>query len=491
LNVDTVFNTRSSLVRRLVRQLTLDFTLRGVTERNGVPIPIGPVPCDRLDGARLLRPRLGDAATYESGGLIVGTARMGYGHHRIARSVVTCALDRGATPYVHDVLEINSPEADSIRRMDQTYSRFSRWAAQLGGFADRLWGALMTGGGIESLRFFCALAERLTPLMEDLPRDLPVLCTHPLNAQIAVACGFKRVINLVIDNYPQHFVLAPGALNLVQGPACELGLRQLGIPNVELRTVGHWTSADLLNTLEDDCSRRIDRAEGGHPTRILIPIGGAGAQAHFVSDLIRRLAPLVRAGRARLLLNSGDHQALRPRFTSLFQTLGLETLEIKTWSELLNFRDATIGGGALPAATLFAFERYDHGFAATDHLIRCADLLVTKPSELAFAPAPKLHIRRVGGHEAASALRSAELGDGTPEQRTAVAAASSCSQFIDTPRLLADMNVRILGLGQAGVYSGSRRAVEIALADPPSRLSARRGGRFTPMHPPAPCLNNA
>ena len=41
-----------------------------------------------------------------------------------------------------------------------------------------------------------------------------------------------------------------------------------------------------------------------------------------------------------------------------------------------------------------------------------------KPGELAFIPAPKLLIRRVGAHEAASAVRAAELGDATAELRT-------------------------------------------------------------------------
>lgn len=55
--------------------------------------------------------------------------------------------------------------------------------------------------------------------------------------------------------------------------------------------------------------------------------------------------------------------------------------------------------------------------ATTDLLSRVTDILCCKPSELAFYPVPKLMIRRVGDHEAYSALRASELGDGTLELR--------------------------------------------------------------------------
>lgn len=49
--------------------------------------------------------------------------------------------------------------------------------------------------------------------------------------------------------------------------------------------------------------------------------------------------------------------------------------------------------------------------------MRSCDVLVTKPSELAFYPVPKLFIKRVGGHEQWGAVHSAEIGDGTLECR--------------------------------------------------------------------------
>jgi hypothetical protein len=408
---------------------------------------------------------------------------MGYGHHRIARAAATWALEQGWTPYLHDLLEVESPEADCVERLDRSYSRFSRWAAEAGGVVDRLWGLLMTGGGLESLRFFCALAERLTPLMGDLPRDVPVICAHPLNAQIAVACGFERVINLVIDNHPQHFVLAPGALNLVQGPAYEEALRRLGMPAESLRTAGHWVAADVLKELPGDTVARLERACGGAPVRLLIPIGGAGAQRRFVSGLIRQLAPLVRAGQAQLLLNSGDHAALYGVFGELLTELELTNVHIRSWSGLQDFCRGAAASDASPPVALFGFDRHDHGFAATDLLMRQADVLVTKPSELAFAPIPKLHIRRVGRHEAASAQRSAELGDGTLEQRSVSAAAAMARELVTQPERRRVMNQRILALAAGGVYAGARRAVELAGELRPLQSLSEETGHFPATRP--------
>jgi hypothetical protein len=469
MNVDAVFGTHSGPLTRLVRRLALAWTLRGVPER-GDPIPLGSVACDRLEGTRLLRPRdPGVPQAAMPGGVIVSTLRMGYGHHRIARAAVTWALEQGWTPYLHDLLELDSPEAECIERLDRNYSRCSRWAAETGGAVDRLWGAVMTGGGIESLRFFCALAEQLTPLMADLPRDLPVICAHPLNAQIAMACGFERVINLVIDNHPQHFVLAPGALNLVQGPAYEQALRRLGMPAETLQTAGHWVPADVLKGLPNDTLARLERVRGGAPVRLLFPIGGAGAQRRFVGALIRELAPLVRGGQAQLMLNAGDHTALYAGFGELLTELELTNVHVRSWSGLQDFCRSASAGDEPPPVALFGFHRHDHGFAATDLLMRQADVLVTKPSELAFAPLPKLHIRRVGGHEAASALRSAELGDGTLEQRTVSAAASIARELVTQPERRRVMNQRILALAAGGVYAGARRAVELAACNRPPR----------------------
>lgn len=40
----------------------------------------------------------------------------------------------------------------------------------------------------------------------------------------------RHVINLVIDNWAQWFVVVPGAINLVQGPSNYEALLRMGVP---------------------------------------------------------------------------------------------------------------------------------------------------------------------------------------------------------------------------------------------------------------------
>jgi hypothetical protein len=467
LDVDAFLGVRESWLDRLTTAVALRWTLGRLPRVGGAALSADHVPCDRLAGVRLVRAAASGGApgVYDpERGLLVGTLRMGYGHHRIARSVSTWALAREAIPYLSDPLELPGAESRCVANMDRAYSRCSRWATELGGVVDWLWGRLMTRGGASTLRYFCRLAEALTPLMSDLPRGLPVVCAHPLNAQIALACGFERVINLVIDNHPQPFVLAPGALNLVQSPGYRMRLLELGVPAEAVRVAGHWVPHDLLDSLGQDVAARLDRAQQGAPLRVLLPVGGAGGQRRFLGQLLARLSGLVQAGRVRLLVNAGDHRQVRLALADELAQLGLPPRHVGTWDELLGVCAEARRGGTLPPVTLFGFERHDHGFAATDHLARCADLLVTKPSELAFYPLPKLHIRRVGGHEAASALRSAELGDGTPECRTPAAAADLLRKLLEARGVLGDMSLRIADHAAAGVYDGSRVAVDLALS---------------------------
>jgi hypothetical protein len=90
----------------------------------------------------------------------------------------------------------------------------------------------------------------------------------------------------------------------------------------------------------------------------------------------------------------------------------------------------------------------------TDTLSRAVDLVCTKPSELAFYPVPKLLIRRIGNHEARSALRASELGDGSHELRTPRQAALHIRAMEDHTELLLLMNSCILQNAKAGTYEG-------------------------------------
>jgi hypothetical protein len=95
--------------------------------------------------------------------------------------------------------------------------------------------------------------------------------------------------------------------------------------------------------------------------------------------------------------------------------------------------------------------------------MRSADVLVTKPSELAFYPVPKLFIKRVGGHEQWGAIHSAEIGDGTLECRDIEHTLQMINLFLKEDKLLLDMCDNIEKNKQAGIYNGAYEAVKLAV----------------------------
>ena len=138
------------------------------------------------------------------------------------------------------------------------------------------------------------MAEHLKPLLLSLPRDTPIITTHCFVGMAAAALGFTKVINLVIDNHAQWFIVVPGAYNLVQGPSNYHNLLRMGVPADRLVLAGGWIGKDMLDNIEADCATRCARARARKPRRLVIPVGGAGAQKTFVTNFVKGLAPQVR-----------------------------------------------------------------------------------------------------------------------------------------------------------------------------------------------------
>ncbi len=423
--------------------------------------------------------------------LFIGTIRMGFGHHRIAYAACSwamhvdqdtssdspssAAVSKDRTTYFHDLLNIDSEEADLIKATDAVYSKMSRIASNLGGFIENLWGKAMLSGDGDALRISGLTAIHLRPLFKDLPLDTPIIATHCYVALAAVSAGFTNVINLVIDNHAQWFVVVPGCLNLVQGPVNYQNFLKMGVNPNNIQLAGHWIPRDLVLNIPSDCERRIHRARAGFgpqetssfkPRRILVPVGGAGAQRKFIVQFVKALKPMILANKVQLFLNAGDHKHMKAAFKSVLSEIGLDgQYDIVTSTDGVHkFRDNLLKGNEPNAqVTLFTFDDYFPAVATTDILSRVADVLACKPSELAFYPVPKLMIRRVGDHEQYSALRAAELGDGTLEAREIEDCLEYMNLFLDGPELLESMNNCIIKNNTEGVYDGCKNAVRISL----------------------------
>lgn len=443
----------------------------GSHKRSLEPCPLALTPSTNMKGL-LLSKRLdkGETSFHKAMGskkpLVVGTIRMGFGHHRIAYSTVSWGVHDGDETVFHDLLAVDSNEAKLIEHADKLYSKGSRIASELGGPFEKLWGSLTKSGDQNALRNTYQLAENLRPLLLDIPKDTPIIATHSLVGLTAVACGFKNVINLVIDNYPQWFVIVPGALNLVQGPVNYQAFLRMGVPESELKIGGHWCPADLVKNIESDCSARKARGQKNKPIRLLIPVGGAGAQRTFVTQFLEELEGPLKRGEVQIFLNAGDHKHMSESFRNSLKKMGFKQSDyevVGTMEGVYSFSEK-LRAGQEPskAITLFAFDEYFPAVATTDVLCRVTDVLCCKPSELAFYPVPKLMLRRVGDHEAASADRACELGDGTKEVREVKDAVAWVKLFGIERSLLESMNDNIMKNGKAGVYDGCKNAVEMA-----------------------------
>jgi hypothetical protein len=126
--------------------------------------------------------------------------------------------------------------------------------------------------------------------------------------------------------------------------------------------------------------------------RILIPVGGAGAQKSFVTKFLESLGSQIRNKEVQIILNAGDHKHMKESFLASIKKMGFKKNEFEIISSMegVNAFADRLRSGSEPgkAITLFAFDDYFPAVAATDVLCRVTDVLACKPSELAFYPVP-------------------------------------------------------------------------------------------------------
>ena len=91
-----------------------------------------------------------------------------------------------------------------------------------------------------------------------------------------------------------------------------------------------------------------------------------------------------------------------------------------------------------------------------------SDVLITKPSELAYYPIPKMFMKHIGGHEVYGAICSQEAGDGTFECETDAAANDMIDRFLADKELFIHICRRINEMKQNGDYNGAYECVRLA-----------------------------
>ena len=424
--------------------------------------------------------------------VICSTLRMGFGHFRIAMAGVSCARAMGFQPYWLDLLAIPGITTDVIGWCNDNYSRFSRWSQKSALFNKYVWESVTTGEptlpGLNAFlnnwivgwpwRFLKTnvkdykMSELFRNLHQALPSDMPILTAHMWNCMGAVAGGMTNVVDMMFDNWPMAFQLTEGAKHAVQSPSGYYGFRVMRgfddkgrilkpTPSDALFYTGHHVDHELVENIEADCEDRLRRMRAKEPRRFLVTMGGAGAQRELFKAIIEYAIPMIQKDKIALFINLGDHK-------NNWEWLQGELAHHKdmihtyfTWDETREFTDS-IRKQPAHGLHVFLHDNTFHAVYATNYLMRVMDVMITKPSELAFYPVPKIFNERVGGHEMWGAIRGAELGDGTVEARSipqTLQAIDMLTHHNDLLEMFCDCIVKNKSIG---VYDGGYKSVELA-----------------------------
>lgn len=414
--------------------------------------------------------------TFDDKSVIIGNIRMGFGHYRISMAMASAARAMGYEPYWFDLHSFSDAACGKIiAEQNRMYSLGSRLSQMSALFNKIVWEPL-NSEGFRKLTYNSSdqkAAELMTSVYRDLPRDIPFIATHVWPAQAAVHAGLTNVVNAIPDNWPMALHLSEGAVHTVQTPSAYLGYRALRgmdkkrrlkpMPREAVVYTGHYIDHELVSSIEADCKKRIERMQGGKPKRWLMSVGGAGAQRAVFVAIIRELLPYIEKGEAALFINVGDHRKVWNELRAAIPRLAELTVEhFDDFSATADFAEKVYSGD-VGGVHVFCHSDIFAAVYSTNLLMRASDVLITKPSELAFYPVPKLMIKRVGGHEAWGAIRAAEVGDGTYECGDMLETSALLDLMQNNGDIIEQMCAHILTAKKAGVYDGAYRAVELAV----------------------------
>lgn len=421
-------------------------------------------------------------------GIIVGNIRMGFGHYRISMAIASAAKSMGYIPYWMDLNSFPQTTCTKvISAQNDLYSLGSR-ISQKSRLFNRLVWEPMNYEGFRKLSYNASdqkNAELMAPVYRHVPREIPVVATHVWPAQAAVHAGMRYVVNAIPDNWPMALHLSEGSLHTVQTHYAYQGYRILNgmqgkevlkpMGDKDLVYTGHYIDHELVSNIETDCGRRKARKAAGEPMRFLLTVGGAGAQRETFARIIRYLLPHIQEGRAALYVNVGDYRNVWEELLRQIPEMGaMSTEHFDDWEQTQAFAEDAL---ARKVEGIHGFLHRDifQAVYCTNLLMRSCDVLVTKPSELAFYPVPKLFIKRVGGHEQWGAIHSAELGEGTLEYRDIPHTLQMLELFLKDENYLGGMCDAILRNKQAGIYDGAYRVVELAMGLRQNSLTEQAG----------------
>ena len=408
---------------------------------------------------------------FEKNALIVGNIRMGFGHYRISIAMASAAKALGFKPYWLDLASFDATGSKMIREQNDLYSLASRISQKSKLFNAIVWEPL-NSEGFKKITYNAKdqkNSELLVPIFKNIDKDIPYIATHVWPAQGAVHAGMKHVVNAIPDNWPMGLHLSEGSIHTVQTPFAYFGYKTLngfdkkplnGIPESDLKMVGCYIDHELLVNLEEDNKLRKERIANGKPLRILMTVGGAGAGFDMFLAMVKHLVKYVKENKVALFINFGDH-------VDVYNKLCKKIKDIKTvnyfnqYDDLKKFVKEIRHGEASGIYAIYN-ENIFEAVYSTNLLMPISDLLITKPSELAYYPIPKLFMKHIGGHEVYGGINGREYGDSIPECPTKKEINAMLDKILSDKELIPHLCDQIDYLKKIGHYDGAYECVKLA-----------------------------
>ena len=409
---------------------------------------------------------------FDKNALIVGNIRMGFGHYRISIAMASAAKALGYKPYWLDLASFDTTGSKMIRKQNEMYSLASRISQKSSLFNKFVWEPL-NSEGFRKISYNAKdqkNSELLTPIFRNIPKDIPYIATHVWPSQAAIHAGMTHVVNAIPDNWPMGLHLSEGSIHTVQTPFAYFGYKTLngfdkkplkGMPEESIKMVGCYVDHELLVDLENDNKRRKARIKNNKPLRILMTVGGAGAGFDMFLAMIKHLIPYVKENKVTLFINFGDHKDVYEKLVNKVKNIETKNYfdDYESFKEMV---DSIKEGDASGVYAIYSPNIFEAVYS-TNLLMPVCDLLVTKPSELAYYPIPKLFMKHIGGHEVYGAINGQEYGDSLPECPTKKEITAMLDRVVNDKELIPHLCDRIDELKKQGHYDGAYECVRLAV----------------------------
>jgi hypothetical protein len=406
--------------------------------------------------------------------VVIGNIRMGFGHYRISMAMASCAKALGYVPYWFDLASFDATGSKMIRAQNDLYSTGSKISQKSRLFNKTVWEP-MNSEGFRKITYNSVdqkNSELLVPLFHDFPKDIPYIATHVWPSQGAIHAGLTHVVNAIPDNWPMGLHLSEGAIHTVQTPFAYLGYKMLhgmakeplkGMDESDLYEVGHYVDDELVRNIDGDTALRLARIEKGEPLRFLLTVGGAGAGESQFLAMMKHLMPYVKAKKAALFLNFGDHLDVDQYLCKNLPDFNKTPIRFFNEYDKLNAFVGTMDSSKIEGVYLVYNQGIFEAVYSTNLLMRKCDVLITKPSELAYYPIPKIFMRHIGGHEVYGAIHGQEEGDSTFECPTTETMNAMIDRFMSDRQLVEHLVKQIKVLKGEGRYNGGYEVVKLAV----------------------------